>query len=241
MTTEVEPAATSDDNRDGTETALESAEETDNAVDKADTTDDTEETSQTGEAKKGDAVLLRRVFGVLLRKSLIFSVILAAAAITIVALGWLLHSSQRSERAARAALISMQNNADAQQRARQIALNYSRGAAEMDFKDIPGWTKRLTANTSPELTKKLKDAATSMEQIIVPLQWVSTPTPITSAVRSEHDGIFVVNSFLSIMTKNVQAPNGVQSTATYTVTINSKDNWIITDVGGVDSAMSAGK
>lgn len=188
-----------------------------------------------------DANLLRRAFGVLLRRSLISTVLLIAAATTIGVLGWSLHSSQQSEREARRALTSLQNVSDARQRAQQIALDYSRGAAEMDFKDIPGWTKRLTANTSPELTKKLKDAATSMEQIVVPMQWVSTPTPITSAVRSEHDGIFVVNSFLSVMTKNVQAPNGVQSTATYTVTINSKDNWLITDVGGVDSAMSAGK
>ncbi|NGX09026.1 hypothetical protein UI24_17830 [Mycobacteroides franklinii] len=188
-----------------------------------------------------DANPPRRVFDVLLRRSLISTALLVAAAVTIGLLAWSLHSSQRSEREARAALVSMQDAAGARQRSEQIALDYSRGAAEMDFKDIPAWTKRLTANTSPELTKKLKDAATSMEQIVVPLQWVSTPTPITSAVRSERDGVYVVNSFLSVMTKNVQAPNGVQSTATYTVTINSKDNWVITDVGGVDSAMRAGK
>ncbi|AMT73947.1 hypothetical protein ABG82_17735 [Mycobacteroides immunogenum] len=197
--------------------------------------------NDTKETPEGDADLLRRVFGVLLRRSLIFSVLLVAAAVTIGALAWYLHSSQRSEQQARAALTSAREATSARQRAEQIALDYSRGAAEMDFKDIPGWTKRLTTNTSPELTKKLKDAAASMEQIVVPLQWVSTPTPITSAVRSERDGIYVVNSFLSVMTKNVQAPNGVQSTATYTVTINAKDNWVITDVGGVDSAMRAGK
>lgn len=195
----------------------------------------------TKETPQGHADLLRRVFGVLLRRSLIFSVLLVAAAVTIGVLAWSLHSSQRSEQQARAALTSAREATSARQRAEQIALDYSRGAAEMDFKDIPGWTKRLTTNTSPELTKKLKDAAASMEQIVVPLQWVSTPTPITSAVRSERDGIYVVNSFLSVMTKNVQAPNGVQSTATYTVTINAKDNWVITDVGGVDSAMRAGK
>ncbi|MDO3068975.1 hypothetical protein [Mycobacteroides abscessus] len=228
MTADAKPAVTEKD-------ILETADSSE------ETNDDVDETTGTGAAKKGDADLLQRVFSVLLRRSLIFSVVLTAAVIAIILLAWSLHSSQQSERETRASLTSMRDDADARQRAQQIALDYSRGAAEMDFKDIPGWTKRLTTNTSPELTKKLKDAATSMEQIIVPLQWVSTPTPITSAVRSEHDGIFVVNSFLSIMTKNVQAPNGVQSTATYTVTINSKDNWIITDVGGVDSAMSAGK
>ncbi|WP_078282819.1 hypothetical protein [Mycobacteroides franklinii] len=197
--------------------------------------------NETDKPAGGDRDVPRRVFSILLRRSLILSVLTVVAAVTIGVLGWSLHNSQQSEREARAALVSMQDAAGARQRSEQIALDYSRGAAEMDFKDIPAWTKRLTANTSPELTKKLKDAATSMEQIVVPLQWVSTPTPITSAVRSERDGVYVVNSFLSVMTKNVQAPNGVQSTATYTVTINSKDNWVITDVGGVDSAMRAGK
>lgn len=228
MTTELKSDAPQQDSPENLNT---SAGEPEAAAD----VDDTKETPE------GDADLLRRVFRVLLRRSLIFSVLLVAAAVTIGVLAWSLHSSQRSEQQARAALTSAQEAASARQRAEQIALDYSRGAAEMDFKDIPGWTKRLTTNTSPELTKKLKDAATSMEQIVVPLQWVSTPTPITSAVRSERDGIYVVNSFLSVMTKNVQAPNGVQSTATYTVTINAKDNWVITDVGGVDSAMRAGK
>ncbi|MCV7307083.1 hypothetical protein [Mycobacteroides immunogenum] len=228
MTTEMKSAAPQ---QDSPENPNASAGEPDAAAD----VNDTKETPE------GDADLLRRVFGVLLRRSLIFSVLLVAAAVTIGALAWYLHSSQRSEQQARAALTSAREATSARQRAEQIALDYSRGAAEMDFKDIPGWTKRLTTNTSPELTKKLKDAAASMEQIVVPLQWVSTPTPITSAVRSERDGIYVVNSFLSVMTKNVQAPNGVQSTATYTVTINAKDNWVITDVGGVDSAMRAGK
>lgn len=228
MTTELKSDAPQQDSPENLNT---SAGEPEAAAD----VDDTKETPE------GDADLLRRVFRLLLRRSLIFSVLLVAAAVTIGVLAWSLHSSQRSEQQARAALASAQEAASARQRAEQIALDYSRGAAEMDFKDIPGWTKRLTTNTSPELTKKLKDAATSMEQIVVPLQWVSTPTPITSAVRSERDGIYVVNSFLSVMTKNVQAPNGVQSTATYTVTINAKDNWVITDVGGVDSAMRAGK
>ncbi|WP_236737583.1 hypothetical protein [Mycobacteroides franklinii] len=225
MTTKLDSAVAEHENETG---QPESGEESSTAVDE-------------GKDTTKDASPPRRVFDVLLRRSLISTALLVAAAVTIGLLAWSLHSSQRSEREARAALVSMQDAAGARQRSEQIALDYSRGAAEMDFKDIPAWTKRLTANTSPELTKKLKDAATSMEQIVVPLQWVSTPTPITSAVRSERDGVYVVNSFLSVMTKNVQAPNGVQSTATYTVTINSKDNWVITDVGGVDSAMRAGK
>jgi len=61
--------------------------------------------------------------------------------------------------------------------------------------------------------------------------------PITAAVRSEHDSVFVVNCFVSAVTKNIQAPNGIQSATTYTVTINQKGNWTIPDVGGGDSAL----
>lgn len=156
-------------------------------------------------------------------------------------LGWLWLADRSDTRTAKSELATVKEDADSRQHAEQVALDYAKGAADMNFKDIPGWTKRLTANTSPELTKKLKEASGSMEQIIVPLQWVSTPTPIAAITRSEHDGVFVVNAFISVMTKNAQAPDGIQSTATYTVTVNKNDNWIITDVGGVDSAMKLGR
>lgn len=156
-------------------------------------------------------------------------------------LGWFWLQSARSEQRAESAAVALREDIDSRHRAEQVALDYAKGAADMNYKDIPGWTKRLTANTSPELTKKLKEAAAAMEQIIVPLQWVSTPTPIAAVTRSEHDGVYVVNCFVSVTTKNAQAPDGIMSTATYTVTVNKNDNWVITDVGGVDSAMKAGK
>lgn len=156
-------------------------------------------------------------------------------------LGWYLHNATRSERETRAQLSTVQSQARDQERAKQVALDYAKGAADMDYKNLGEWAKRLVAGTSPELAKRLTDASDSMGQIIVPLQWVSTPTPIAAVVRSEHDGVYVVNCFVSVVTKNLQAPNGIQSTATYTVTVNSKDNWVITDVGGVDSALKAGK
>ncbi|SHX47962.1 Uncharacterised protein [Mycobacteroides abscessus subsp. bolletii] len=156
-------------------------------------------------------------------------------------LGWCWFRSARSEQRAESAVAALQEDIDSRHHAEQVALDYAKGAADMNYKDIPGWTKRLTADTSPELTKKLKEAAAAMEQIIVPLQWVSTPTPIAAVTRSAHDGVYVVNCFVSVTTKNAQAPDGIMSTATYTVTVNKNDSWVITDVGGVDSAMKAGK
>lgn len=153
-------------------------------------------------------------------------------------LGWVAHARGNDRDAARAEVTSMRSANDDRRHAEQVASDYSVGAAEMNFKDLATWSTRLTANTSPQLANKLKQAAASMEQIIVPLQWVSTPTPITAAVRSDQNGLFVVTCFVSVMTKNSQAPDGVQSTATYTVTIDKNVGWKITDVGGIDSAMS---
>lgn len=168
------------------------------------------------------------------------SALLGASLVGNVIAGWHWHSESRSAHQARANLSDAREAADARKHAEQVSIDYAKGAADMDYKDLPAWSNRLTANTTPALKKKLTEAATSMEQIIVPLQWVSTPTPIAAAVRSEHDGVFVVNCFVSVVTKNIQAPNGIQSTATYTVTLNKNDNWVITDVGGVDSATKLG-
>ncbi|WP_370070626.1 hypothetical protein [Mycobacterium sp. MAA66] len=121
--------------------------------------------------------------------------------------------------------------------AEKIALDYAVNAATMDYKDLQSWHVRLVAGTSPELNKKLSDAGTSMEQVLVPLQWSSTAQPLVAKVRSHTGGIYVVDSFVSVRTKTVQAPEALQSTATYSTTIDSNNNWQITDVGGIGSAL----
>jgi Mce-associated membrane protein len=121
--------------------------------------------------------------------------------------------------------------------AEKIALDYAVNAATMDFKDLQSWHVKLVAGTSPELNKKLSDAGTSMEQVLVPLQWTSTAQPLVAKVRSTTGGIYVVDSFVSVQTKTIQAPEALQSTATYSTTIDSNNNWQITDVGGIGSAM----
>ncbi|MBD0023235.1 hypothetical protein GII33_14980 [Gordonia pseudamarae] len=121
--------------------------------------------------------------------------------------------------------------------AEKVALDYATGAAQMDYNDLAAWNKRLTAGTSKELATKLTDAATAMEQVIVPLQWKSTSAPVSAKVKSQDGDIFVVAAFVSVNTKNAQAPDGVQSTASYTVTVDRSRKWLITDVGGVDAAV----
>jgi hypothetical protein len=76
-----------------------------------------------------------------------------------------------------------------------------------------------------------------MEQILVPLQWNSTAQPLVAKVRSSTGGVYVVDSFVSVLTKTAQGPEPLQSTATYSVTVDSSKGWQITDVGGIGAAM----
>jgi hypothetical protein len=126
-------------------------------------------------------------------------------------------------------------------RVEKIALDYAVNAATMDFKDLQAWKVKLVAGTSQPLNEKLTNAAGSMEQILVPLQWTSTAKPLVAKVRSSAGGIYVVDCFVSVQTKTVQAPDPLQSTATYSVAIDSNQNWTITDVGGVGSVIEPGK
>ncbi|WP_238554076.1 hypothetical protein [Gordonia sp. KTR9] len=145
-------------------------------------------------------------------------------------LGWQLVST-RDERD------DLRAQAAGQARAEQVSLDYAVGAAKMKFDDLDSWRERLTKNTNSDLTKRLNAAADSMEQIVKPLQWVSTAEPIAAKTSSESDGIYKVNCFVAVNTKNSQSPDGIESTATYELTIDSRDNWIITDIGGVDSSL----
>jgi hypothetical protein len=117
--------------------------------------------------------------------------------------------------------------------AEQVALNYAVDAAAMNFQDLNAWKAKLVAGTSPELKDKLTKAATSMEQILVPLQWNSTAHPLTAKVQSTAGGVYTVDCFVSVQTKTVQAPDALPSTATYSITVDSNKSWQITDVGGI--------
>ena len=76
-----------------------------------------------------------------------------------------------------------------------------------------------------------------MEQILVPLQWNSTSKPLAAKVHSSSGRVYVVDSFVSVLTKTAQSAEPLQSTATYSVTIDSSKDWQITDVGGIGAAV----
>lgn len=121
--------------------------------------------------------------------------------------------------------------------AEQIALDYAVNAAAMNYQDMNGWKTKLVNGTSDTLKDKLSKAATSMEQILVPLEWTSTSQPLAAKVRTETNGVYVVDTFVSVLTKTTQAPDNLQSTATYSITIDSHNNWLITDVGGIGAVV----
>ncbi|MDO3402712.1 hypothetical protein QWI29_21950 [Mycolicibacterium neoaurum] len=163
-------------------------------------------------------------------RGLVTAALVAALVVATAVLGWLYFGARQD-------IDAQATQAANDARVEQIALDYAVNAATMDFKDLPAWHVNLVAGTSPELNKKLTDAGASMEQVLIPLEWSSTAQPLVAKVRSVTGGIYVVDSFVSVQTKTVQAPEALQSTATYSVTIDSNNDWQITDVGGIGSAV----
>lgn len=156
----------------------------------------------------------------------VFLVLLAA----VCAMTWL-YFGERAKVEAQVRQVDNVNHAE------QIALDYAVDAATMNFQDLNAWKVKLVKGTTQTLNEKLTKAATSMEQILVPLQWSSTAQPLVAKVRSETNGIYVVDTFVSVLTKTMQAPENLQSTATYSITIDSKENWQISDVGGIGAVV----
>lgn len=165
-------------------------------------------------------------------RSLIYATVTCVLAATIGTLAWLYIGAQ-GKVDAQAREISNKKHAE------EIALDYAVRAAKMDYQNLNTWKVDLVKGTSPELKEKLTKAANEMEQIFTPLQWTSTARPLAAKVRSDAGGVYIVDSFVSVLTKTVQAPEGLQSTATYSITIDSNKDWQISDVGGIAAALGS--
>jgi hypothetical protein len=165
-------------------------------------------------------------------RSLVIGMVIVLLIAAVATLGWL-YLDGRDQIHAQA--VQSANNSHAE----KIALDYAVNAATMDYKDLQAWKAKLVQGTSPELSTKLTAAGTSMEQVLVPLQWSSSARPLVAKVRSNTGGIYVVDCFVSVDTKTIQSPDPLQSTATYSTTIDSNNNWLITDVGGIGSALES--
>lgn len=118
-----------------------------------------------------------------------------------------------------------------QARAEQVATDYAVGAATINYQRLDEWFTALKQDTTTELANKFDATAPKLEEILTPLQWNSTATPITAKVMSESDGVFTVNVFVTVSSTNAQSPEGIQTSVTYKATISKPDGWKITDVG----------
>lgn len=179
--------------------------------------------------QKPDKADIRRVS--ISIRTLVIATLIVGWVASVAAVAWLYMGAQTKldEESRQAA-----NNS----RAEQIALDYAVKAATISFKELDLWKKNLVEGTTGELKQKLNDAGTSMEQILTPLQWNSVATPLAAKVRSNTNGIYVVDAFVGVETKTMQEPNGLQSTATYSISIDSNNDWQITQVGGVGAVVS---
>jgi hypothetical protein len=163
-------------------------------------------------------------------RTIVVALVICLLAATAAVFGWLYLGAHN-----RLAAQALETSNEA--RAEGIASDYAVHAAEMNYQDFGAWKVNLVNGTSQDLKDKLLKAADSMEQVLTPLQWQSSAKPLATKVRSDAGGVYTVDSFVSVLTKTMQAPEGLQSTATYSVTIDNNANWQITDVGGIDSAL----
>jgi Mce-associated membrane protein len=183
------------------------------------------ETAETEETPEKKATKTRRRVSVSIR-ALVVGVVIFGLVVATGVMTWLYigATTKLDEQARQAANYK---------RAEQIALDYAVNAAIMDYKDLGPWKNSLVKDTTPELKEKLSKAGNAMEQILTPLQWISTAKPLTAKVRQNNNGVYVVDAFVGVMTKTVQAPDSLQSTATYSITVDSNHDWQISDVGGI--------
>lgn len=224
MPDEEEPIAKPDEGAAETVDAVDEGPSTDDAAEE--TPENAEETSENkGLSKKKKATKTGRRVSVsvraLLVAAVIFGLVVAAAVMTWFYLGATTKLDQQAQKASN------------YKRAEQISLDYAVNAAIMDYKDLGPWKANLVKGTTPELKEKLSKAGNAMEQILTPLQWISTAKPLSAKVRQDNNGVYVVDAFVGVMTKTVQAPDSLQSTATYSITVDSNHDWQISDVGGI--------
>ncbi|MCV7353623.1 hypothetical protein H7K15_26325 [Mycobacterium parmense] len=200
---------------------------TESAIENASDGDPSEEAAPKTPRGKKSARRLRLSISL---PSLVIAAVITALVAAVGVFAWLYVGAQHK-------LDAQSRQSDNNAHAERLAMDYAVHAAEINFGDLNAWKVKLVAGTSPALKEKLTKAGEEMEQILVPLQWSSTARPLVAKVRSDTGGAYVVDCFVSVLTKTVQAPSPLQSTATYSITIDSNKNWEISDVGGIGAVV----
>lgn len=197
-------------------------------TDSAETTATAEPDSATQE-RPGSAANGARTVSIRLSTALT-ALVVAVLLVSTVTLG-ILYASARGTIAATEAREADERHAE------QIALDYALGASTIDHRDVAAWFTRLKEGAAAPLAAKFDATAPQLEQILLPLQWTSTATPLSATVVSESGGVFEVNAYLTVDSTSVQNPDGARTTVTYSLTIDSGADWEITEVGGLQNAI----
>ncbi|WP_405182607.1 hypothetical protein OG225_17140 [Nocardia sp. NBC_01377] len=87
------------------------------------------------------------------------------------------------------------------------------GASTIDHHDTAAWLGRLKAGTTPQLAAEFDAGAQRLEQILLPLQWTSTATPLSAAVTVGAGGVYKVNVYLNVNSTSVQTTSGAVTAA----------------------------
>lgn len=124
------------------------------------------------------------------------------------------------------------------QHAERVATDYAVGAATINYQDFPAWIAKLKTNTAPAISSKFDATAPKLQQILLPLKWVSNATPIAAKVESVNGSIYKVDVFVSVNSTTAQTPDGTDTTVTYNVVVDKQSDWKITDVGGTLAALT---
>ncbi len=122
-------------------------------------------------------------------------------------------------------------NAQAQ-RAEDVASDYAVKAAEIDYRDFDPWFAALKTGVDDAMIKQFADTEPVLRQLLGQLQWVSKGTLVGSDIKSQNNGVYVVQVFVDVQVTNVQSPGGVKTTALYPITVDKNKNWAITDISG---------
>ncbi|MGW5513878.1 hypothetical protein [Nocardia africana] len=158
----------------------------------------------------------------------------AAAGVALIAVAVVFGSLWLS---ARGDLRDRDDRAATQQHAEQVATDYAVGASTIDYQNVGAWIGKLKAGTSSQLAQKFDATAPKLQEILVPLKWTSSATPIAAEVMSNENGVYKVDVFLNVNSTSAQTPQGAQTTVTYTVDVDPGSGWKVTDVGGMAGAL----
>ncbi|ADG80747.1 Mce-associated membrane protein OS=Tsukamurella paurometabola (strain ATCC 8368 / DSM / CCUG 35730 / CIP 100753 / JCM 10117 / KCTC 9821 / NBRC 16120 / NCIMB 702349 / NCTC 13040) OX=521096 GN=Tpau_4178 PE=4 SV=1 [Tsukamurella paurometabola] len=122
-------------------------------------------------------------------------------------------------------------------RAEDIAGKYGVNAATVDFNDIAPWLQNLKSGVTDQVAKRVDGAAEVMRMVVVPVRLQSKGKLVGTKVSDEANGVYKVMVVIDTDATSLQAPQGTTTTTAYTITVDSNQNWLMSDIG---NALSGG-